>query len=139
MWRARDREGFIGVVYRWVRSAGKMKPSDNGKVGLEPVGWAAGGVALERALLEVVIVTLWRILAGLGAPVRRLFSFVLWCGLSVRSLAFGILRIVKRVVKWLAGSYDMAWMGGSWYPSTLKRYHVAFGECVVKLRTLNVY
>lgn len=105
-----------------------MKPSDNGKVPLDPVGWAAGGAALERALLEGVIVSLWKLLAGLGAPVRTVFSFVLWCGLSLRSLAFGILRLVRRVAKWLAGSYDMAWMGSSLCPSPIKRYYVALGE-----------
>lgn len=102
-----------------------MKPSGKD---LDPVDWVGGKV--ERALLEAVILTLWRLLAAVGGPVRRFFGFFLWCGFSARRIAVGLIRLARRTVRWLLVSYDLSWMG-MWCPRSLRRYHFAFASMVV--------
>eukprot|EP00803_Ostreobium_quekettii_P009303 evm.model.scf_1138.2 EVM.evm.TU.scf_1138.2 scf_1138:9405-15236(-) len=90
----------------------------------EVVDWAGG--KLERAVLEIVVVAVWRLVASLGAPLGRLLAFFLWSGGCMVGMARGSARLLRRAARWLSASWAAPRLAG-WSPWQLRRWHAAVG------------
>jgi len=83
--------------------------------------WKEG--RLVGLLIETIVHLFWKLLHAAGAPIGNILSFLLWCGLSLGDFANFLLRLYRRLLKWMSNSCDVPW--SSTYPT--KRYHLAIG------------